>query len=166
MNPRQNEMYPRHEKMNPDVRNRFLRSGFWFFVSDSCNDDADSCILCWARWILHGTKWIRRTGKWIRNPKLRIRHKQWYFSALIHLLWCGIHFTFLRTRYEKQIVTVHEMNPRHQKMNPDENKGYLRGGFIFVCADSFYDHADSLANTSDSLKSTADSWKTHEYTLW
>jgi hypothetical protein len=35
-------------------------------------------------------------------------------------------------------------------MNPDENKGHLRGGFIFICADSFCDHADSLLNTSDS----------------
>ena len=53
----------------------------------------------------------------------------------------------MRTRYEKQIVSVHEMNPRHQNMNPDENKGHLRDGFIFICADSFLDHADSLAKT-------------------
>jgi hypothetical protein len=46
MNPRQNKMYPRHEKMNPDVRNRLLGSGFWYFVPDSFKEGADSCILC------------------------------------------------------------------------------------------------------------------------
>jgi hypothetical protein len=109
--------------------------------------------------------WIRNPIIWIRNPIIWIRHKQWGFSELIHLLYCGIHFTLLRTRFEKQIVSVHAMNPRQQKTNPDANKGHLRRGFIFKCADSLYAHADSLSNQSDSVRNVADSWKTHEYTL-
>ena len=166
MNPLPNEMYPRHENMNPDVGNRHLWYGFRYSVPDSFYEEADSCILCWTRWILHRTKWIRRNGKWIRNPKLWIQHKQWVFSELIHLLWCGIHLTLLRTRFVKQIVSVHEMNPGQQKMNPDAKKEHLRSGFRFISADSLYDNADSLSNNSDSVKSVADSWKTHEYPVW
>ena len=49
------------------------------------------------------------------------------------------------------------MNPRQQKMNPDANKGHVRSGFIYICADSWYNHADSLTNNVDSVKSVADS---------
>ncbi len=63
----------------------------------------------------------------------------------------------MRTRFEKQIDSVHEMNPRQQKMNPDAINGHLRSGFRFICADSLYNHADSLTNSADSLKSVADS---------
>jgi hypothetical protein len=40
MNPLHNEMYPRHEKMNPDVRNRLIctgRGGFMYFMFNEMN---------------------------------------------------------------------------------------------------------------------------------
>jgi hypothetical protein len=126
-------------------------------VPDSFYEEADSCVFMFNPVNYEPDE--MNPPHWIMSPKPKMMNpgRIMKFLDLIHILWCGIRLTLLRTRFEKQIISVREMNPRQQKMNPDAKKGQLRCGFRLICADSLYEHADSATNNADSVKSVTDS---------